>query len=129
MPAVTPADVYTRSSRTKMGSRSTRTAGNRRASASHAAQWVVARRPSSSPASARRNAPVHTAATRLARRAVRRIQGTMRPSRARGRVPSPPATRSVSTGPVARARLRCATRDSPLEVTTGPADGATSVSA
>ena len=72
MPAVTPADVHTLPSRTKIGSDSTVTCGctvgevlARRSSASSA------RLPSSRPAAASTNAPVHTDATRRLRRASR----------------------------------------------------------
>ncbi len=44
------------------------------------------------------------------------------------RVPCPPATRSVSTGPVAWQMSRPASRDSPLEVETAPASGASTES-
>ena len=124
MPAVTPAEVETLPSRTKIGSRSTRAVGYRCWSASHTAQWVVARRPSSSPASPSRKAPLQTEVTRRARSAVRRIQDTRRASRMAARVPWPPAISSVSTGPVAWRRLRPATNASPLEVGTAPASGA-----
>jgi hypothetical protein len=69
MPAVTPADVRTGPSTTKIGSRSTATAGWRRCRSSQYCQWVVARRPSSSPALASTYAPVQTDATRRARAA------------------------------------------------------------
>ena len=64
MPAVTPAEVATLPSRTKIGSGSTVTAGNIRARRSQLDQWVVARRPSSSPACASTKAPEHTEVTR-----------------------------------------------------------------
>ena len=68
MPAVTPADVHTLPSRTKIGSGSTVDVRDSVARArSHARQCVVARRPSSSPAAASTNAPVHTDATRRLR--------------------------------------------------------------
>src|SRR2546421_722992 len=76
------------------------------------------------PVSASRKAPVQTDATRRARRAVRRIHRTSRTSRALSRVPSPPATISVSTGPVAWTRLRCATSPSPPEETRRSTHGA-----
>ena len=69
MPAVTPADVQTLPSRTKMRSRFHRVCGWFRLSRSHADQCVVARLPSSSPAAASTNAPVHTDVTRRLRRA------------------------------------------------------------
>ncbi len=72
MPAVAPAEVNTLPSRTKIRSGSTRTFGWRRASVSHTAQCVVARRPSNRPAEARTSAPLHTEQTRLARPASRR---------------------------------------------------------
>lgn len=64
MPAVTPADVYTVPSRTKIASGSTVTPECRRARVAACRQCVTARRPSSSPARASRNAPVHTDAVR-----------------------------------------------------------------
>ena len=83
-----------------MGSRSTRAEGKRRCKASQAAQWVVTRRPSRSPAAPSRNAPVHTELIRRARGAVRLIHDTSGRSRMASRVPSPPATIRVSMGPV-----------------------------
>ena len=69
MPAVTPADVHTDPSCTKIGSRSTRTPGKAAARRSHCDQCVVARFPSSSPARASTKAPEHTDVTRrVARR-------------------------------------------------------------
>lgn len=50
MPAVTPAEVAIGPSRTKIGSGSTWTSGYRRANVPQTRQWVVARRPASSPA-------------------------------------------------------------------------------
>src|SRR6516162_7152364 len=66
IPAVTPAEVHTEPSHTKIGSGSTRTAGKRWASLAQYIQWVAARRPSNTPAAASRNAPVQTEATRRA---------------------------------------------------------------
>ena len=60
MPAVTPAEVHTLPSRTKIGSGSNRTLGKRAANSAQRPQWVAARRPSSSPAVATRKAPLHT---------------------------------------------------------------------
>ncbi len=57
MPAVTPADVRTLPSATKIGSGSTSTCGKRRASSSHHAQCVVTRRPSSRPARGEQERP------------------------------------------------------------------------
>ena len=57
MPAVTPAEVHTEPSRTKMGSGSTRTAGKVWASSAHTDQCVAARRPSSTPAAALAHVP------------------------------------------------------------------------
>ena len=48
MPALSPAEVSTAPSSTKSASRSTATAGKRAASSAAQAQWVAARRPSSS---------------------------------------------------------------------------------
>ena len=67
---------------------------------SHARQCVVARRPSSTPAAASRNAPVHTDATRRLRaRGALRPSATSVASRAASSAPSPPTTTSVSIGP------------------------------
>ncbi len=66
IPAVTPADVHTRPSLRKIGSQSTASSGCSRTSCCSRAQCVVARRPCSSPAAARRNTPLHTEATRRA---------------------------------------------------------------
>ena len=49
IPAVTPAEVYTSPSRTKIGSASTSTSGWRSASSAQLAQCVVARRPFEQP--------------------------------------------------------------------------------
>ena len=57
MPAVTPAEVQTGPSRTKIGSGSTRTAGKRRASSAQHDQWVAARRPSSTTRSRQQERP------------------------------------------------------------------------
>ena len=67
---------------------------------------------------------MHTDATRRARRAVRAIHAMSRGSRIAERVPRPPATMSVSTGPVACAIPRCATSATPLDVAIGPEVGA-----
>jgi hypothetical protein len=64
MPALMPAEVQIGPSLMKIRSSSIFTLGNLRCSSRAWSQWVVTRRPSSSPASARTNAPVHTAATR-----------------------------------------------------------------
>jgi hypothetical protein len=99
MPAVTPADVHTSPSRTKIGSVSTVTAGYCSASAAQLDQWVTARRPSSRPASASRNAPLHTEATRRERPAAAAIQSIRPRSAHAARFPGPPTTTSVSIGP------------------------------
>src|SRR4029453_14329024 len=70
-----------------------------RASRSHTDQWVVARRPSSRPASASRKAPLHTEATRGARGGAARSPVASAWSLRAPAVPSPPATTRVSTGP------------------------------
>ncbi len=66
IPAVTPAEVTNSPSRTKIGSASTSTSGKAAASASQYAQWVTARRPSSSPAAASTKDPEQTPAVRRA---------------------------------------------------------------
>lgn len=99
MPAVTPAAVHTDGVlRTKIGSASTVTEGNSRASWSANAQWVVARQPSSRPACAARNAPVQTLTTRRARGAASRSQAMSCRSRRAALTPPPPGTTRVSTG-------------------------------
>ena len=60
IPAVTPAEVQTPRSSTWMASPSTSTAGRNRFRASTSLQCVVARRPSSAPAAARKNVPLQT---------------------------------------------------------------------
>src|SRR6267142_5166484 len=62
MPAVIPAEVHTEPSTMKMRSSSTFTFGNRACNSRARCQCVVARRPSSRPASASTNAPVHVEA-------------------------------------------------------------------
>ena len=64
MPAVMPAEVQTGPSTMKMRSSSTFTLGKRACSLRAAPQCVVARRPSSRPASASTKAPVQVEATR-----------------------------------------------------------------
>src|SRR3984957_12072982 len=91
MPAVTPAEVQTGPSRTKIGSASTLTAGKRRASSAQTDQWVAARRPSSTPDAASRNAPVQTEATRRARAARLRSQSIRFGSAAAASTPWPAA--------------------------------------
>ena len=94
-----------------------RPSGCRRARTSHARQCVVARRPSSSPAAASTNAPVHTDATRRLRRG-----GALRPTRRARRpgprriAPSPPTTTSVSIGPRTRRQRRGRRRSSARDV-------------
>jgi hypothetical protein len=111
IPVVTPADVHTAPSRTKIALGSTVTAGNRRASSSHADQWVAARLPSSSPAAASTNAPEHTEVMRGTTRAARRSQPSSAGSLAACRIAaaSPPATTTVSRRP-GRIRRRSAVR-------------------
>lgn len=99
MPAVTPAAVHTVSElRTKMGSGSTVTAGNSRASASANAQCVVARQPSSRPARAARNAPVQTLTTRRQWAEALRTHSTA--SAWAVSAPAPPGSTRVSTDSV-----------------------------
>src|SRR5580692_1508716 len=99
MPAVTPADVQTEPSRTKIGSDSTRTSGYRLASSAQYDQWVAARRPSRTPDAASRNAPVQTEATRRALLARSLTHLTSTGSAAAASTPGPPATISVSSAP------------------------------
>src|SRR6202044_1673487 len=85
MPAVTPAEVARSPSLMKIGSGSTVTSGYWAARSAQRSQWVVTVRPVSSPASASRNAPVQTDASRSAFGALRRSQPTR--SGARRRAP------------------------------------------
>ena len=103
MPEVTPAEVQTSPSRTKIGLGSTLSSGWRRASSAVEAQWVVTVRPSSSPARASRKAPEQTEVTRRERRAALRIQRIRPASSSALATPKPPATTSVSIGPRQRA--------------------------
>ena len=91
---------------------------------SHADQWVVTRRPSSRPACASRNAPLHTEVTRRALAAAVLSQAMRRSSAIAAAVPVPPATRSVSMGP--RREARSVPSESPDEVVTGWPDPDTS---
>lgn len=116
IPAVTPAEVASLPSRTKIGSGSTSTAGWSRARCSQTVQCVVTRCPSSSPASASSIAPVQTETSRSGCGACSRSQSTSAGSGSR--VPSPPGTRRVWGGS-ASARLLSGTRTRPLQVRTG----------
>ena len=118
MPAVTPAELHTAPSHTKMGSISTRASGNCRASSAQSCQCVTARRPSSKPAAPSTKAPVHTEPTRRAWRARAANQLSNDASRATCATPRPPATSSVSTGVLGRGR-RSASIARPDEVRTG----------
>jgi hypothetical protein len=122
IPAVMPADVQTPESDTKMESRSTRTAGNADSSVSHSVQWVVAARPSSRPARARKDAPAQTEARRRILPRLRLSQATTRGSPSDHRK-SPPTTMIVSYSPDSRSRsFRVSTaRDS--SVATAPPSG------
>src|SRR3954465_9742078 len=141
IPAVTPADVQTLPWRVKIGSGSTSTSGWRRARASHADQWVVTRRPSSSPAWASRKAPVQTDATRRASGARgrpaatgraagprRRSHSTRAGSTTPGRLPWPPATISVSIAPTSSSATPPPTRMPLVAGTGGPPRGAPATS-
>ncbi|SHS94130.1 Uncharacterised protein [Mycobacteroides abscessus subsp. abscessus] len=80
----------------KIGSGSTVTLGNSLASCPAIAQWVVARHPSSRPASAARNAPLHTLTTRRAPRAAARTHDMSAASRWTAETPIPPGRSNVS---------------------------------
>ncbi len=90
MPAVTPAEVQTAPSRTKIGSGSTFMVGYRRARSPQTDQCVATRRPSNAPVAASRNAPVQTDATRCARLARCRTQSTSAGSAVAASTPGPP---------------------------------------
>ena len=92
MPAVTPAEVQTPPSSIWMASPSTLTAGRNRCSASTSLQCVVARRPSSAPAAARKNVPLHTEAMRGTRPIARRTMSVAPPCASSCRMPGSPPT-------------------------------------
>lgn len=108
----------------KIGSGSTVTLGWRRAICSQNAQCVVARRPSRRPASASRNAPPHTDATRRDRSAADLIHAMKEQSRKACFRPGPPGTSSVSIVPSA-ASSGSAWTTRPVEVGTEGASGET----
>ena len=125
MPAVTPAEVHTLPSRMKIGSGSTVTSGNSCARRAHVAQWVVALRPSSSPARASKKAPEHTEVTRRDRCAADRIQATSRSSTIAWATPRPPTTTRVSIGPRQAPIARLAPISSPFDARITPPSGLT----
>jgi hypothetical protein len=129
IPVVTPADVHSAPSRTNTALRSTVTWGRKRASRSHADQCVVARSPSSRPAAASTNAPVHTEARRCTRPCARRNQRTQAPSRTTAvtGASSPPATITVSWRRGRRRRRSRACAAIPEVKRIGPPPGAASV--
>ena len=87
MPAVTPARrPHVAVAHGRSGRRRRASAGYSSASWSARAQCVVTVRPSSSPASAARNAPVHTVASRRTAAAAGAIQPTSSSASARARV-------------------------------------------
>ena len=95
------------------------------ASVSHDAQCVVTRLPSSRPAAARMNVPVHTEPNLLTRGAIRASHARNAGSCAARREPRPPATSSVSTLFRTSRKPRFATMTMPDEVSIGPAVGPT----
>ena len=132
MPAVTPAEVQTGPSRTKMASRSTSISGWRVSRIGHHHQWVVARRPSSRPSRARIIAPVQIATIRRARRAALATWARSASSSSAAVVPWPPQTTSVSIGwASARAspKVRSTPSRSPEVVVTVPGRAARSETA
>src|SRR6266566_5513883 len=123
IPAATPAEVMMPSSTTRR-SRSTLMRSLNDWRRSWAPQCVVARRPSSRPARAKSNEPVHTDVTLRALAATRRIQARVSSSWIRARVPKPPGTTSRSMGG-ASPNAKCGSTRSPPVVTTGAVDLAT----
>jgi hypothetical protein len=122
MPALTPAEVHTRPSWMKRGSQSTISSGCSSASWRARLQWVVTRRPVTSPAAAIRKTPLQTDVTRRLVAPAALTQSTSaRSARARS-TPDPPATTSVSIPPdPARPRpgwraraVRCSTAPAPV---------------
>ena len=96
MPAAVPAPVTTRSSCTKSTSGSTSVSGNCAASWSVYIQWVVDRRPSSTPAWPSVNAPEHTESTQAPRATASRITSSTRSSGGVSMSDAGTATRSAS---------------------------------
>jgi hypothetical protein len=112
IPVVTPADVQTRPSRTKIASRSTSIRGYERPRRSHDDQCVAARLPSRMPARATMKAPSHTEPMRRTTRDARTSQPMSSwladaSSSARS---APPTTSTVS--------FACGRRDESLRVVT-----------
>jgi hypothetical protein len=98
IPVVTPAEVHTLPSTTKIASRSTAAPGTSFASRSHADQCVAQRRPSSNPAKPITNAPEHTEPIRRTTSAARCSHARTRRSRTTAVIASssPPTTSTVS---------------------------------
>ncbi|MCY1534306.1 hypothetical protein D9M68_696720 [compost metagenome] len=115
MPAVMPAEVHTGPSLMKMRSGCTLTAGWRFCSSPAKDQCVVARRPSSRPASASPKAPVQMLVTRRALRSPARRKRHIFSDV--GAMKSAPLITSVSNFPVPKRLLSVTTPD---ELVTGP---------
>ena len=116
MPALIPADVQMGPSMMKMRSSSTLTLGNLRCNSRACCQWVVARRSSSRPVSARMNAPVQIEAVR--RHAVNALRMNLsRPLLDEAAGSRIPVTISVSNAGLEKARVSI---DVPMELATGP---------
>ena len=125
IPAARPADVSTSPSSTKSTFSSTRTSGCSRRRSSANLQWVVAARPSSSPAAASTNAPVQIDTSRVPGRikaSAAATSGDSTPStRADGyRVPGMTTVSAVASasGPAS------ATTENPVVAETGSRDSA-----
>ena len=121
MPAVTPAEVHTLPSRTKIGSGSTSIAGYLACNSLARAQWVVTRRPSSRPGRGgeeRPRAHGHEPSARVARLGRRSRRGAGR------RTPRPPRRRRGAaarrSGRSAPTTARSAPIRRPLSATTSP---------
>src|SRR5690242_6229922 len=125
MPAALPADVRMSPSSTNSTFGSTCTAGKRRARSAHSVQCVVARRPSSSPALASANAPVHSDTIRLPR-----LCATRSTSASQAGIWSGVTVGSMVTMTAARMASgpAAATTWKPLSAVTGPGFSAHTVS-
>src|SRR6266436_9669073 len=97
MPALTPADVQTRPSLTKIAFGSTLILEKPSASLGQYRQWVAARFPSSTPVQASAKAPRHTEATRRALGKLCEIHFINSASLRISQMPGPPGITSVST--------------------------------
>jgi hypothetical protein len=118
IPAVTPAEVMTLPSLTKIDSRSTMIFGKFAASSGTHRQWVAARCPSRIPVAASGKAPAHTEAMRRDDRERRAMPEMSSGSDTAARQSLGPGTIMVSIGPVTSSRAASTARRVPEVVRT-----------